>query len=66
MKLKHKFYYLDPSSATFPIPMKKHIGTRKEDASKEFETVKKSFLATRFLRRREGFSQRDALGKDGP
>jgi hypothetical protein len=23
---------LDPSSVSFPIPMEKHIGTRKEDA----------------------------------
>jgi hypothetical protein len=36
--------------------MEKHIGIRKEDVLKEiFEAEKKSFLATRFLRRREGF-----------
>jgi hypothetical protein len=46
--------------------MEEHIETRKEDAQQmALDAEKKSFLATRFLRRREGFPRRDAFGKDG-
>jgi hypothetical protein len=31
--------YLDPSSNSFPIPMEKHIGTRKEDGEDALEEI---------------------------
>jgi hypothetical protein len=52
--------FFDSSSNSFPIPMKKHIGTRKEDAQRIFVVLKKSFLVPT-LRDREGFPRKGCL-----